>query len=72
MCTRQTLMKHVTTMQVCDCCVRKNGRTMWRRWKADNVVHCFYLMYRLRNLRWKSFRTVSLMKRRASFLGSRD
>merc|ERR1740136_627017 len=30
-----------------------------------------YLMYLLRNLRWKSLRTVSLMKRRASFLGSR-
>jgi hypothetical protein len=31
-----------------------------------------YLMYLLRNLRWKSLRTVSLMKRRSSFFGSRD
>ena len=31
-----------------------------------------YLMYLLRNFRWKSLRTVSLMKRRSSFFGSRD
>ena len=31
-----------------------------------------HLMYFVKNLRWKSFRTVSLMNRRASFFGSRD